>query len=76
MQAEKSGHFRGGGDDQMGVLSIGKLVAGQEAYYDLQVAHGRDDYCSGRGEAPGRPRPEHGGDAALVARQPEGGGIS
>jgi conjugative relaxase-like TrwC/TraI family protein len=38
----------------VGVLSIGKLVAGQEAYYDLQVAHGRDDYYSGRGEAPGR----------------------
>src|SRR5436190_7993284 len=35
------------------VLSIGKLVAGQEAYYDLQVSQGRDDYYSGRGEAPG-----------------------
>jgi hypothetical protein len=54
MHAEESGHFRGGGDGQMGVLSIGKLVAGQEAYYDLQVAHGRDDYYSGRNEAPGR----------------------
>src|SRR3954453_7704771 len=36
------------------MLSIGKLVAGQEAYYDLQVAHGRDDYYAGRGEAQGR----------------------
>jgi conjugative relaxase-like TrwC/TraI family protein len=36
------------------VLSIGKLVAGQEAYYDLQVAQGGDDYYAGRGEAPGR----------------------
>ncbi len=35
------------------VLSIGKLVVGQQRYYEQQVAHGRDDYYSGRGEAPG-----------------------
>jgi conjugative relaxase-like TrwC/TraI family protein len=36
------------------VLSIGKLVAGQERYYEQQVARGRDDYYAGRGEAEGR----------------------
>jgi conjugative relaxase-like TrwC/TraI family protein len=36
------------------VLSIGKLVAGQEHYYEQQVAQGRDDYYAGRGEAEGR----------------------
>jgi conjugative relaxase-like TrwC/TraI family protein len=36
------------------VLSIGKLTAGQQAYYQAQVAQGRDDYYSGRGEAPGQ----------------------
>jgi conjugative relaxase-like TrwC/TraI family protein len=35
------------------VLSIGKLVVGQQRYYEQQVAQGRDDYYSGRGEAPG-----------------------
>jgi conjugative relaxase-like TrwC/TraI family protein len=35
------------------VLSIGKLAAGQASYYERQVARGRDDYYSGRGEAPG-----------------------
>jgi conjugative relaxase-like TrwC/TraI family protein len=35
------------------VLSIGKLALGQQAYYAKQVAHGRDDYYSGRGEAAG-----------------------
>jgi conjugative relaxase-like TrwC/TraI family protein len=35
------------------VLSIGKLTLGQQRYYDQQVAHGHDDYYSGRGEAPG-----------------------
>jgi len=35
------------------VLSIGKLALGQQAYYAKQVAQGRDDYYSGRGEAPG-----------------------
>ncbi len=35
------------------VLSIGKIVLGQHRYYEQQVAHGRDDYYSGRGEAPG-----------------------
>ncbi len=32
---------------------IGKLALGQQAYYAKQVAQGRDDYYSGRGEAPG-----------------------
>jgi conjugative relaxase-like TrwC/TraI family protein len=36
------------------VLSIGKLVAGQERYYEQQVAHGADDYYAGRGEVEGR----------------------
>src|SRR4051794_2308245 len=35
------------------MLSIGKLAAGQASYYERQVAQGRDDYYSGRGEAPG-----------------------
>jgi len=33
------------------VLSIGKLVVGQQRYYEQQVAHGGDDYYSGRGAA-------------------------
>jgi conjugative relaxase-like TrwC/TraI family protein len=36
------------------VLSIGKLTAEQSRYYERQVAQGRDDYYSGRGEASGR----------------------
>jgi conjugative relaxase-like TrwC/TraI family protein len=36
------------------VLSIGKLAAGQERYYEKQVAQGLDDYFTGRGESPGR----------------------
>jgi conjugative relaxase-like TrwC/TraI family protein len=36
------------------VLSIGKLTVEQSRYYERQVAHGRDDYYSGRGESPGR----------------------
>ena len=35
------------------MLSIGKLASGQASYYERQVARGRDDYYSGRGEAPG-----------------------
>ena len=35
------------------MLSIGKLVHGQERYYERSVAQGGDDYYSGRGEAPG-----------------------
>jgi conjugative relaxase-like TrwC/TraI family protein len=35
------------------VLSIGKLALGQQRYYEQQVAHGGDDYYSGRGESPG-----------------------
>jgi conjugative relaxase-like TrwC/TraI family protein len=34
-------------------LSIGKLALGQQAYYEKQVAQGRDDYYTGRGEAAG-----------------------
>jgi conjugative relaxase-like TrwC/TraI family protein len=36
------------------VLSIGKLTVEQSRYYEAQVAQGRDDYFSGRGESPGR----------------------
>src|SRR4030095_2612196 len=36
------------------VLSIGKLTLEQSRYYERQVAQGRDDYYSGRGESPGR----------------------
>jgi len=37
------------------VLSIGTMEAGAQAlYHENQVAGGRDDYYSGRGEAPGR----------------------
>lgn len=35
------------------MLSIGKLSAGQESYYEQQVAQGRDDYYTGKGEAAG-----------------------
>lgn len=35
------------------MLSIGKLANGQQQYYERQVAEGKDDYYSGRGEAPG-----------------------
>jgi conjugative relaxase-like TrwC/TraI family protein len=35
------------------VLSIGKIALGQHRYYERQVAHGRDDYYTGRGEDPG-----------------------
>ncbi|MGI8803928.1 MAG: MobF family relaxase [Solirubrobacteraceae bacterium] len=35
------------------MLTIGKLGLGQQKYYEKQVARGRDDYYSGRGEAPG-----------------------
>ncbi len=35
------------------MLSIGKIALGQHRYYERQVAHGQDDYYSGRGEAPG-----------------------
>ena len=36
------------------MLSIGKLTVEQSRYYERQVARGRDDYYSGRGESPGR----------------------
>jgi conjugative relaxase-like TrwC/TraI family protein len=35
------------------MLSIGKLALGQQTYYEKQVAHGLDDYYTGRGESPG-----------------------
>ena len=35
------------------MLSIGKVAAGQQRYYEEQVARGADDYYTGRGEAPG-----------------------
>ncbi len=35
------------------MLSIGKLGLGQQGYYEKQVGQGRDDYYTGRGEAPG-----------------------
>ena len=36
------------------MLSIGKLTVEQSRYYERQVAQGRDDYYSGRGESRGR----------------------
>ena len=41
-------------DERAAVLSIGKLTVEQSRYYERQVAQGRDDYYSGRGESPGR----------------------
>jgi conjugative relaxase-like TrwC/TraI family protein len=41
-------------DGRIAVLSIGKLTVEQSRYYERQVAQGRDDYYSGRGESPGR----------------------
>ena len=35
------------------MLSVAKLVPGQEAYYERSVAQGLDDYYAGRGESPG-----------------------
>jgi conjugative relaxase-like TrwC/TraI family protein len=39
--------------EAVGLLSVAKLTAGQEAYYEQQVAAGLDDYYAGRGESPG-----------------------
>src|SRR3954447_23432307 len=38
------------------MLSLGKLAAGPDAgrYYEEAVAHGREDYYAGEGEAPGQ----------------------
>ena len=36
------------------MLSLWKLRVGAESYYLSQVAHGLDDYYTGRGEMPGR----------------------
>jgi conjugative relaxase-like TrwC/TraI family protein len=41
-------------DGRVAVLSIGKLTVEQSRYYERQVAQGRDDYYTGRGESPGR----------------------
>src|ERR671910_15817 len=62
------------------MLSIGKLSAGQVSYYERQVARGRDDYYSGRGEAPGEwggrgaaaPGPVRRGKAGAVVEPGEG----
>src|SRR6266508_1832949 len=35
------------------MLSVSKLVPGQEAYYERSVAAGIDDYYAGAGESPG-----------------------
>ncbi len=35
------------------MLSIGKVTPGRADYYEKSVARGRDDYYSGKGEAPG-----------------------
>jgi conjugative relaxase-like TrwC/TraI family protein len=35
------------------VVSIGKIAVGQHRYYEQQVAHGADDYYTGRGEMAG-----------------------
>ena len=35
------------------MLSIGKMVAGAEDYYLGIVAHGKEEYYTGTGEAPG-----------------------
>jgi conjugative relaxase-like TrwC/TraI family protein len=54
------------------VLSIGKLVAGQERYYQGQIARGLDDYYAGRGEAPGRWVGAGSASLGLVGRVEEG----
>jgi hypothetical protein len=36
------------------MMSIWKLRVGVESYYLAQVAHGLEDYYTGRGEVPGR----------------------
>jgi conjugative relaxase-like TrwC/TraI family protein len=50
------------------MLSIGKLALGQQRYYEQQVAQGRDDYYSGRGEAPGEWTGAGAGELGLVGR--------
>ena len=50
------------------MLSIGKLGLGQQRYYEQQVAEGRDDYYSGRGEAPGEWRGVGAGRLGLRGR--------
>ncbi len=36
------------------MLSLGKLAAGQQEYYEQEVARELDEYYSGEKEAPGR----------------------
>jgi conjugative relaxase-like TrwC/TraI family protein len=50
------------------MLSIGKLVLGQQRYYEQQVAHGADDYYSGRGEAAGEWTGAGAGELGLTGR--------
>ena len=50
------------------MLSIGKLALGQQRYYEQQVAQGRDDYYSGRGEAPGEWAGAGAGELGLEGR--------
>jgi hypothetical protein len=51
MRAEAGRPFCG---HKGGMLTIGKLGAGQEAYYLDKVAQGAEDYYAGEGEAEGR----------------------
>ena len=56
------------------MLSIGTLAAGQQQYYERQVAQGHDDYYSGRGEAAGRVAGE--GATSLGLQGPVAAGAS
>ena len=55
------------------MLSIGKLTVEQSRYYERQVAQGRDDYYSGRGESPGRWAGRSGGMLGLTGEVDEDG---
>jgi conjugative relaxase-like TrwC/TraI family protein len=54
------------------MLSIGKLAAGQERYYEQQVAKGLDDYFTGRGESPGRWMGRGAADLGLTGKVEDG----
>jgi conjugative relaxase-like TrwC/TraI family protein len=58
------------------VLSIGKLTVEQARYYERQVAQGRDDYYSGRGESPGRWTGRRGGEAVGLVGAVDGDGFT
>ena len=47
------------------MVTIGKLGAGQGAYYTAQVAEGAEEYYAGEGEAPGRWEGELAGELGL-----------